>query len=158
MQLWDCRGANLLLQSPKSVCRRWLVFPANDTLLSGCYLLLGGSLQSPRKFKIQICHWHLVLLDLLMSEGTRRKMNIYIYIYTYIYIYIYTHTHTHTHTYIYICLKDCKELSEGNRGGACVFQSICSSVTLLFEFPLLCVWPTVGSRIQIGILRRKLNN
>ena len=144
MQLPDCHVANLLLQSLKSACRRWVMFSENDTLLSGCYLLLGGSLQNPRKFKIQSCHWHLALLDLLMSEGTGRKMNIYIY------IYIYTHT--------YICLKDCKELSKGNRGGACVFQSICSSVALLFEFPLLCLWPTVGSRIQISILRRKLNN
>ena len=85
MQLPDCHVANLLLQSLKSACRRWVMFSENDTLLSGCYLLLGGSLQNPRKFKIQSCHWHLALLDLLMSEGTGRKMNIYIYTHTHIY-------------------------------------------------------------------------
>jgi hypothetical protein len=39
-----------------------------DTLLSGCCLLLTISVQNPSKFKIQICHSHLVLLDMFISK------------------------------------------------------------------------------------------
>lgn len=43
-----------------------------------------------------------------------------------------------------MCPKERKELSEGNGSGARVFQFICFSATILFEF----LWPTVGSRIR----------
>lgn len=68
-----------------------------DTLLSSCYLLLTRRVQSPSKFKIQIGHSYLVLLDLFISKGEGEKINIYM-------------------------PKERKELSVGNRSGACVFQ------------------------------------